>query len=40
MTGFDDPVLRGEAKKAGAAFLLKPVNPRDLQAILLNRASS
>jgi DNA-binding NtrC family response regulator len=31
MTGFDDPVLRAEAEKVGATFLLKPVAPQELQ---------
>ena len=35
MTGFDDPVLRSEAEKAGAAFLLKPVSAADLQKTLV-----
>jgi FixJ family two-component response regulator len=39
MTGFDDPVLRAEAEKAGATFLLKPVRPQDLQKTLFRDAS-
>jgi two-component system OmpR family response regulator len=34
MTGFDDPVLRGEAKAIGADFLLKPFDqPQLLRAV-------
>ena len=39
MTGFDDPVLRAEAEKAGAAYLLKPVPPEELQRALLRDLS-
>jgi DNA-binding NtrC family response regulator len=39
MTGFEDPVLRAEAKKAGAAYLLKPVPPQELQRTLLRDLS-
>lgn len=39
MTGFDDPVLRLDAQKAGATFVLKPVRPSALQQMLLKRAS-
>ena len=39
MTGFDDPVLRTDAQKAGATFLLKPVRPAALQQMLLKAAS-
>ena len=31
MSGFDDPVLRGEAAAAGAAYLLKPLRLDDLR---------
>jgi FixJ family two-component response regulator len=34
MTGFDDPVLRADAEKAGAGFLLKPVRREALQQML------
>lgn len=40
MTGFDDPVLRAEAEKAGAGFLLKPVHSDELQKLLFRSASS
>jgi FixJ family two-component response regulator len=39
MTGFDDPVLRIDAQKAGATFLLKPVQPAALQQVLLKNVS-
>jgi FixJ family two-component response regulator len=39
MTGFDDPVLRAEAQKAGATFFLKPVQPQELQKTLFHDAS-
>ena len=39
MTGFDDPVLRDEAEKAGAVFLLKPVPPQKLREALFRDAS-
>jgi FixJ family two-component response regulator len=39
MTGFDDPVLRIDAQKAGATFLLKPVQPAALQQMLLKDVS-
>ena len=39
MTGFDDPVLRAEAEKAGATFFLKPVRPEDLHKTLFRDAS-
>jgi DNA-binding response OmpR family regulator len=32
LTGFDDPTMRAEARKAGAVFLVKPVVIRDLLA--------
>jgi DNA-binding NtrC family response regulator len=38
MTGFDDPVLRADAGKAGAGFLLKPVRPDVLQQTLFRMA--
>ena len=34
MSGFEDPVLREEAKTAGAAFLLKPLNFAELRRLL------
>lgn len=34
ISGFDDPVLRDEAARLGAKFLLKPFNSADLRAIL------
>ena len=39
MTGFDDPVLRAEAEKAGGTFLIKPVRPQDLHAALFRDRS-
>ena len=39
MTGFDDPVLRTDAEKAGATFFVKPVHPAALQQMLLPAAS-
>ena len=39
MTGFDDPVLRAEAEKAGAAYLLKPVPPEEIQRTLFRGLS-
>lgn len=38
MTGFDDPVLRADAEKAGAGFLLKPVRADALQQMLFRSA--
>jgi histidine kinase len=35
MTGFDDPVIRTDAGKAGAGFLLKPARPDALRQMLL-----
>jgi CheY-like chemotaxis protein len=34
ITGFDDPVLRAEAQAFGAEFLVKPVAPGDLLALV------
>jgi CheY-like chemotaxis protein len=34
ITGFDDPVLRAEAQAFGADFLVKPVSPGDLLALV------
>jgi len=34
LTGYDDPVLRAEAERLGARYLLKPVSKRDLLAAL------
>ena len=31
MSGFDDPVLRVDAERIGATFLLKPVEPSELK---------
>jgi FixJ family two-component response regulator len=39
MTGFDDPVLRAEAERAGASFLVKPVPPQELRKTLFRDAS-
>jgi FixJ family two-component response regulator len=39
MTGFDDPVLRAEAERAGATFLVKPVPPQELRKTLFRDAS-
>jgi len=33
-TGFPDPVLEAEARQLGAKFLLKPVEPADLLALV------
>jgi len=30
MTGYDDPVLRRDAERAGAVYLVKPVSPESL----------
>ncbi len=34
VSGFDDPVLREEAATINAAYLVKPVEPRTLRALL------
>ena len=34
ITGFADPVLEAEARRGGAAYLVKPVQPRDLLALV------
>jgi len=39
MTGFDDPVLRAEAEKAGATFFVKPVPADALHKTLFGDAS-
>lgn len=35
VSGFDDPVLRAEAASIGAAYLVKPIEPRKLREMLL-----
>lgn len=34
ITGFADPVLEAEARRGGAAYLVKPVQPSDLLALV------
>jgi DNA-binding NtrC family response regulator len=34
VSGYDDPVLRAEAAGIGAAYLVKPIDPRKLRDIL------
>ena len=38
-SGFDDPVLRQEAERLGAVYLVKPVTSRQLLELIRNRAT-
>ena len=38
-SGFDDPVLRQEAERLGAVYLVKPVTSRQLLELIGNRAT-
>jgi DNA-binding NtrC family response regulator len=38
-SGFDDPVLRVEAERLGAVYLVKPVTSRQLLELIRSRAS-
>jgi DNA-binding response OmpR family regulator len=40
ITGFADPVLEAEARRSGAAYLLKPVEPRDLLALVAEKLAT
>ena len=40
VTGFDDPVLRADAQTFGASYLVKPVSPSALLALIESRLGS